>query len=219
MSTLERAAGEDALATADEWATPAAEPTPEPYDRETAVAAALRVVDDLDVLGDATARLDMDLLGGAQFWTEQLDLASLVTVSDRLQDLRRKLGQVEALVAGHAGKLVRGGFVDSNKGFLADGRPFEVLKGKDRKAWDHDRWQADVRRQVLSGVSSTLVDPESGEAVDVGALLVGVESAHGAGPPRVGVLKRQLGLDPDDYSETVPGPWSIRVYGTAGADE
>jgi hypothetical protein len=211
----ERLSGADALAAQDEWSVAPAEPTPEPYDEQTAAAAGARFVEALDQLRDLPAVLQRDSLGAQAYAAGQDDplaaVAFLAGTCAALQDVRRSLGELEALLARAAGTQVRQHALE-NEGTLPDGRRYKVTKGAERKAWSHDEWQAAARRQVLSGVPREVIDPATGEAVDVAALLVGIEAVHGSGPPRVGQLKK-LGLRPDEFCEQVPGPWGVRVFG------
>jgi len=137
------------------------------------------------------------------------DLAGAVAV---VQDLRRDLAELEASLVRAIGRDEAAPKV----GTLPDGRTYEIVKGKDRKGWDHETWQRDVRRQVLSGLTDvTVVAVESGETVDVAALLAAVQAVHGAGAPKTTSLKA-LGLAPDDYCESFPGPWGAKI--TKGSD-
>lgn len=149
---------------------------------------------------------------GCAYQVERNTAGHVVALIVALQDVRRDIGQVEAYLSREVG---RDPMLD-HKGVLPDGRAYEVAKGQVRRAWDHAAWRGDVRAQVLSGVG-TVVDTGTGEEVDLQALLAAAQEAHGAGAPRVTVL-RTLGLDPDEYAESVPGPWSVRVVGDAGPD-
>lgn len=137
------------------------------------------------------------------------DMQSTVEAAARLAELRRQLARTEAWLLRAAAHTSRDHDLP-REGMLADGRRWEVKRAQDRKAWDHPRWQADARMQVLSGLPGEVVNPDTGEAVDLWKLLEGIEAVHGSGPPRVGQLKA-LGLDPGDYCETVPGAWGLRL--------
>lgn len=166
-----------------------------------------QTLDDLDA---ATAHA-LTALGPAMEWDLAQDVASAVGTVARVQDLVRRLRDIESLAARAVGQAV--GRVE---GELPDGRTFTVRRTADRKAWDHERWQYDARSkvadQVLDDVPDTVVDPESGETVSVGAIVMmamaSIEHVHGSTSPRVTSLKA-LGLDPGDYCETVRGNWTV----------
>lgn len=98
----------------------------------------------------------------------------------------------------------------------------ERRRGADRKAWDHESWQRDVRNKALQarglkGAQGVLT--ADGELLGVGVLhevLRAVQDAHGAGAPKSTTLKA-FGLDVRDYCESSPGAWTLRV--TRMADE
>jgi len=98
----------------------------------------------------------------------------------------------------------------------------ERRRGAERKAWDHESWQRDVRNKALQarglkGAQGVLT--ADGELLEVGVLhevLRAVQDAHGAGAPKTTTLKA-LGLDVRDYCESSPGAWTVRV--TRMADE
>ena len=102
----------------------------------------------------------------------------------------------------------------------------ERRKSRDRKQWDHDAWQRDVRAQVLrtSGLLGAHVVNADGEELERGALhevLARVQAVHGAGAPKVTAL-RSLGLDAMDYAETSAGSTHVfvqRMTGEGGGDE
>lgn len=98
----------------------------------------------------------------------------------------------------------------------------ERRRGADRKAWQHDVWQRDVRAKVLQahGLKGTQgVLTADGEVLPTDVLyaaLTAVQGAHGATAPKSTALK-SLGLDVRDYCESSPGAWTVRV--TRMADE
>ena len=149
---------------------------------------------------------------------ERLDHAGMAEVAAWLGDARRRLAEVEA------DAVARLGTADGRPDMLTleDGRLVTVRRGKDRKSWDHERWQHDARAVVAARADDTwadgLVDPVTGETVTAAAVvmpsLVQVEKVHGAGPPRVAAV-RELGLDVDDYCQVSPGRWSIDVSAPA----
>lgn len=92
----------------------------------------------------------------------------------------------------------------------------ERHRGSDRKAWQHEDWQRDVRAKVLraaglAGAQGVLT--AEGEVVEAGVLydvLAAVQGVHGAAGPKVTGL-RGLGLDARDYCETTAGAWHVKV--------
>lgn len=135
------------------------------------------------------------------------DLEALALVA-RVQALRRTLGEVEAIATRWLG-------LDATipkTGVLPDGSTYEVKRGQNRKSWQHDEVKHDVRAAVLkrAGCPADLVNPETGELVDVQGLLTWVQEVAGSTAPRLGNL-RALGLDPDDYCEVFPGLWGVQV--------
>lgn len=122
------------------------------------------------------------------------------------QALRRSLSSIESDATRWAGLANI-----AKTGDMPDGRRYTIRRGTNRKAWNHDRWKHDARAAVvkahnLSG--SDLLDPETGELVDLQGLLTHVQEFHGSTSPRLTAL-RQAGLDPDDYAETSPGAWGV----------
>lgn len=181
--------------------------------------AAATLADVLDRIAAATDRA-MGLLGPAvEYRLAQDDPTGAADLVASVQRAISRLRDVESLAARAIGQSV--GHLE---GTLSDGRTFTVRRKTDRKAWDHDRWQHDARAKVLDFVTehsrldeavAYVVDSESGEMVDdldltalVQDAMTAIESVHGAGAPRVTVLKG-LGLDPGDYCETVKGAWTM----------
>lgn len=142
---------------------------------------------------------------GAHGGSRDLEVLALV---HRIQAARRVLGEAEAIATRWLGLSA----TIAKTGVLPDGSTYEVRRGQTRKAWDHDQVKHDVRAAVLkrAGVAGDLVDPNTGEMVDVQGLLTWVQEVAGSTAPRLGNL-RALGLDPDDYCETFPGLWNVTV--------
>lgn len=140
------------------------------------------------------------------------DLADTIAV---VQDLRARLGMVEADLTRDLGQAVGKNYV----GYLSDGRQYEVKRGGDRTAWDHDDWKRDVRRNVTAQVLKDRGLPEVADLVDDDGQMLEVHLAsmlqeavtaaqevHGSTAPKSTSLKA-LGLYAGDYSTTTPGPW------------
>lgn len=153
------------------------------------------------------------------------DPEHLAETIDVIQDVRRRLALVEALASTALGKAMGRG-----SGVLPDGRPYEMMKAKDRTAWDHDAWKRDTRARIATAISERFVDPDgpsdSGTYPDVLLLdyttgevttlehavqhaLHQVQEVHASAAPKLKPL-RDLGLVPDDYCTTNPGPWSMK---------
>ena len=82
-----------------------------------------------------------------------------------VQDLRARLAVVEADMTRDLGQRLGKGFV----GYLSDGRQYEVKRGGDRTAWDHEDWKRDVRRTIVEKFTPSddpeplvVLDPTSG---------------------------------------------------------
>lgn len=153
-------------------------------------------VKDLEDNVDASAAMDP---------VPQADAIALV------QDLRKRLGEVEQSLAIALGKA-EGQF----QGNLSDGRQFTLKRTADRKAWNHEDWKRDARRAVVKEAvadsSLALVDEETGETLNLSAFLFTVvaeaQEVHGSTAPRSTALKR-LGLYASDYCESSPGAWKF----------
>lgn len=144
------------------------------------------------------------------------DLEALAMVA-RVQAARRTLAEVETITTRWLGLTA----TIPKTGTLPDGSTYEVKRGQNRKSWDHDSWKHDVRAKVLAraGVAGhDLVDPETGDLVDVQGLLTWVQEVSGSAAPRLTNL-RGLGLDPDDYCETFPGLWAVQVVPPAEPED
>lgn len=128
------------------------------------------------------------------------------------QTQRRALTELERTVTLYAGQNLR----VPRSGTMRDGRTFQVLKGKDRKSWDHDAWQRDARHAVIREAipeGLEVVDTTTGEALETARHLAqrvtaAVQAVHGSSPPRTTALRR-LGIDPDEYAETSAGAWTV----------
>jgi hypothetical protein len=98
----------------------------------------------------------------------------------------------------------------------------ERSRAADRKTWDHEAWQADVRTKVLRAhrlIGLSAVIDANGEEVpmqELYAAMQDLQSVHGSTAPRLTQM-RGFGLDPDDYCARVPGTWRVKV--TRMADE
>lgn len=92
----------------------------------------------------------------------------------------------------------------------------ERYRATERKAWDHEAWQRDVRAKALQAAGlkgAQGVLSADGEVLDPSVLhdlLARLQSVHGAQAPKTKSL-REFGLDPDDYCERSPGSWHVRV--------
>jgi len=214
---LERVSGPAALATSETWETAPQPPLQPAYDAATGTAAAGRFAAILERLAPIAGELSEALMLAGPHWTEQQDGVAFAAAVDTIERARRELAQVQAMVALAAGRAVR----DRNMprdGVLPSGEAFEIVRGKDRKAWQHDAWKRDVRARILDATTDLpLVNPTTGEEVDlrriVSAAVETAQSVHGSAGPKVTAL-RALRLDPGDYSEGVAGPWAIRVSGS-----
>ena len=195
LTKMTRTTGMDDGSWADEPA-----PAPRPAATAEDLISAVTVLGDV---GETIRTLPKVIVQGVA-WQVAAEPETVVAFAALIQAHRKTLADIEAYVIREIGRSAH-----DLKGALADGRLYELRKGAVRKAWDHAGWQADVRREVLSGVTEA-VEPGTGEAIDLHALLSGAQAAHGASAPKATVLKL-LGLDPADYSETYPGPWTLQV--------
>lgn len=186
------------------WETPAAVAdtyTPEQGDRAWA--------ETVHLLGDlleATRALGRCVLDGTRSRLEALDAVAAVVAATTLQDIRRDLGQIESLIARQVGHDE----MAQREGTLPDGRIYKVQRGATRKAWDHDGWQGQVREQVCSGLLDVVYDEDGTEVGSLRELIAAAQRVHGSTAPKVTAL-RQFGLSPDEFCETYPGPYSLRV--------
>lgn len=100
----------------------------------------------------------------------------------------------------------------------------ERSRAADRKAWDHEAWQTDVRTKVLRAhrlIGLSAVIDANGEEVPMQELydaMADLQSVHGSTGPRLTQM-RGFGLDPDDYCARTPGPWTVKVLRMADESE
>jgi hypothetical protein len=215
MADVERITGPDLT---DWWE---ADPPPEVPDAYTPAQGeeALAVLGDaLASVADVMAAVDANLAPATRALADRLNVADLVATVDLIQWFRRRLGVAEAWVAREVGMLTAAEAASEKAGTLPDGRPYEVLRGANRKAWKHDQWQHDVRQTVIASLvpptegTVLLVNGTTGEPLDadLSDLLAKVEAVHGSTAPRVTALKA-LGLSADDYCESSPGPYTVKI--------
>lgn len=177
--------------------------------------AALQYDDALHMTATAVAALERDLPDWIDGCTdpEGTDLAELFVT---ILELRKRLQTVERDVE-----------LATAKAMMADEAETPTLRverrrGAERKAWQHDDWQRDVRAKALQSLGlkgAQGVLTADGEVLPAEVLhqaIALVESAHSAAAPKTGTLKA-LGLDARDYCESSPGAWAVRV--TRMADE
>lgn len=132
------------------------------------------------------------------------------------QDMRRLLSSVES----NATRWAALSTVLGKTGEMPDGRTYEVKRGANRKAWDHDGWKRAYRAHVISETGATggeVVVPSTGEVVNLYDLARDLDAATGSSAPKVTVL-RKVGVDPDDYCETSSGAWSV-AFAEPAADD
>lgn len=133
-----------------------------------------------------------------------------------VQDLRKRLGQVEQDLAITLGKAE-----GQHQGNLPDGRQFTLKRTAERKAWDHEEWKRDARRKVVQETApkfsntegdDVLVNLDTGETTTLAAVLheaiATAQEVHGSTAPRSTALRR-LGLYASDYCESSPGGWKF----------
>lgn len=178
-------------------------------------ALAAAVVAHLGGLAVAVQGLESGDVGGA---TEAMETPALTDAAALVQDLRKRLGDVERDLTVALGK--REG---KCSGELSDGRLFTLQRSSDRKAWDHDEWKRDVRRAVVEKVRTDLGLPKVATVLDVTGELTTLDLAaplyqavaeaqavHGAQAPKSTSLKA-LGLYASDYCESSPAGWRLTV--------
>jgi len=164
----------------------------------------------LTELSDATADVEHHLDASADL--EPIDQAAAIAL---VQDLRKRLGDVEQTMAIALGKAE-----GQHQGNLPDGRQFTLKRTQDRKAWDHEDWKRDARREVVKatledfGTTHLDVVDMEGEVstMDLAPILYKAvamaQEVHGSTAPRSTALKR-LGLYATDYCESSPGAWKF----------
>lgn len=198
----------------DWWAGPEAAPATEvlnDYAEQDGVMALERLSTALHMMNDATTETDLTVADATRYMAERLDVDAMAATVALVQDLKRRLGLIESYVAREAG-LAAVEVGKAREGYLADGRQWTLKRGNERKAWDHDGWKAAARAAIIKGhdLPPDLVDPSTGEEVNLYTLLAEVQEVHGSTAPRVGQLKA-LAIDPKDYCEQTPGPWGFTV--------
>lgn len=158
-----------------------------------------------DTLNEALLALDPDVP-----WELAASMLARVTHA------RKLLHQLEASFERHIGE--HGPYGDTELegvGYLS------VHRRKGRKQWRHDDWKRDVRRAVLDRrdvAGESLVNPETGEEVNVYELIADAQDVHGATAPKLTALKA-LGLDGDDYCYTESGSLDVKIDTAAGATD
>lgn len=169
------------------------------------------LVEALTDLSVATARAEAQSDASANL--EPLDQAAAIAL---VQDLRKRLGEVEQSLAITLGKAE-----GQHQGNLPDGRQFALKRTADRKAWDHEDWKRDARRAIVKRHAAGLEDAtlqsvnlETGEVAEVTlaaflhTVVAEAQEVHGSTAPRSTALKR-LGLYASDYCESSPGGWKF----------
>jgi hypothetical protein len=200
----------------DWWANP---PTPGPApDPMTEAARADRLETFTQAwiaLNRAIDDLDENLAVASDDLESTLNYSALAETVAHFQEWKRRLGVMESYLARQLGTLE--GCPDTIT--LPDGSRAEVLKGKDRKAWEHPRWKRDVVNAVVEQAEAGhgelvayVADERTGEArtVEVGDLIAQALDVPGSTAPKTTALKA-LGLRADDYCETYPGPWAVKI--------
>lgn len=150
-------------------------------------------------IGDDVELLSHDL-------AEILDDLHEIEALDALSEVRQArvaLAQIEASLERRAAKVMTGNLIEWPGGVA------ERRFGKDRKAWQHD----ELIREVTSHIArEAAVDKTSGELDDMLAALiqdaVAVFAATHRPEWRVTALK-QLGIDPDEFCEAIPGRTTV----------
>lgn len=153
---------------------------------------------------------------------EPIDQAAAIAL---VQDLRKRLGQVEMDLAIALGKAE-----GQHQGNLPDGRQFTLKRTAERKAWNHEDWKRDARRNIITrNLSDFGMGPqvevilEGGEVgtLELSALLYAAvteaQEVHGSTAPRSTALKR-LGLYASDYCESSPGGWKFDAIAPSNTD-
>jgi len=202
--------------TPEEWWLEDPEPrAKDNYTPDDGALALEYLADGLFSLNTSVGETDTMLADATRFLAESLNVQALVDTVAIIQDLRRRLGVAEAYVAREVGQLTQMEGQSERVGFTSDGRAYEVMRGANRKAWDHEGWQRDARAAIITkaGVSPNLVDPATGESVSLVGMMTEAEALHGSTAPRVTALKG-LGLDVGDYCETTRGYFTVKVSQT-----
>lgn len=142
--------------------------------------------------------------------TVEPDTWALADTIVRLNDLRERAADLLAYVTREAGLVGMREPVETGLGVV------QVHRRKDRKEWQHSRWQDDVRAAVVGQTTDgyALLDTATGETRDLAEYLherlAEAQAVHGAGAPKVTALKA-LDLDPEDYCTTVRGVFTAEI--------
>lgn len=164
----------------------------------------------LDAVTQAVEELEKALPGLLEQCTDPqgADMAELLLM---VQQARVALQAVERDAELACAKALLGNMTE------AAGLRIERYRSADRKAWNHDDWQRDVRTKALRAAGllrAQAIITTDGEELDPAVLhdlLRSVQGVHGAAGPKTTAI-RQLGLDPDDYCERSPGAWHVKVH-------
>lgn len=141
------------------------------------------------------------------------DMAEILAT---VQEARKALQSLEYDVEGACAKAMVGDYAETPT------LRVERSRAAERKTWDHESWQRDVRQQILRkhgllGVAAVVTaDGEELDPRELSAAMAELQSVHGSTGPRLTQL-RATGLDPDDYCQRAPGRWTVKV--TRMADE
>lgn len=165
--------------------------------------------DALSSLTDAVTDLDLQL----DYLLDACTDPAGTDVAELLDLIRTERVRLQAL-EGRAEEAAAKALLDDMT--TTDTLRIERHRTQDRKAWQHEDWQRDVRAKVLQahglkGAQGVLT--ADGEVVPASVLhevLRSVERAHGAAAPKTTAL-RALGLDARDYCESSPGRWTVKV--------
>lgn len=141
------------------------------------------------------------------------DMAEILAT---VQEARQALQTLERDVEAATAKAMVGDYAETAT------LRVERSRAAERKSWDHESWQRDVRRQILrkhgllNVAAVVTADGEELDPAELGAAMAELQAVHGSTGPRLTQL-RATGLDPDDYATRTPGRWTVRV--TRMADE
>ena len=182
------------------------------WDPEMGELKASVLTDNLAAVRENLAEGDTMLADACRWLEERDDLQALADLAATVQDLKRSLAVAEAYISRTAGAVRSSGVTPPDA--LTDGRPFELRRSTTRKRWDHGGWKSAVLNAVLErhevAKGDVTVNASTGEPVDVPAIIQAAQEVHGSTSPRVTNLKA-LGIDPGDFCEETPGPWSVSV--------
>lgn len=180
-------------------------------DRTPAAEAAYQFGRDLHRLASGIAAMEQSMDEFTAPIVAAEDWPTLATHAAIMATLKARLGSLENTVATVLGKG-KGRHV----GTLADGSRYTVERSADRKAWSHDDWKRDVRREVTTLTTinyvPTVVNTATGEEESLASLvqkaLAMAQEVHGSQAPKSKALTG-LGLFASDYSDSTPGPWRV----------